>query len=182
MWAIIANESILEFDSLIGIDATSESSVIDEPIEKGSFASYNKVTSPLQVRIVLGFNGDDAAFDIRLTELREIKANLDLISVIAGQTFYENMTIETLRYSRQSDVVFYLVDITLTEVREVETQTTTTEYSQPKVKNSDSTATVDTGKTEASSKRSTAAKVQDAIEWRLTDVFGGGWGKTNASN
>lgn len=148
MWAIITNENILEFDSLIGLDVTDESSVIDEPIEKGSFASYNKVAAPLQIRIVLGFNGDDTAFNVRLTELREIKANLDLISVVAGQTYYENMTIETLRYSRQADVVFYLVDITLTEVREVETQTTTTEYSRPKVKRSDSTATVDTGKTE----------------------------------
>lgn len=148
MWAIITNENILTFDSLIGLDVTDESNVIDEPIEKGSFASYNKVSTPLQIRIALGFNGDDAAFDIRLTELREIKANLDLISVVAGQTYYENMTIETLRYSRQADVVFYLVDMTLIEVREVETQTTTTEYSRPKVKRADSTATVDTGKTE----------------------------------
>lgn len=171
MWAIITNENTLIFDSLIGLDVTDDSSVIDEAIEKGSFATYNKVSNPLQIRIVLGFNGNDEAFNIRLTELREIKSNLDLISVVAGQTYYENMTIETLRFSRQADTVFYLVDITLVEVREVETQTTTTEYSRPKVKNANSTATADTGKTEAQQRASALSNIFDAAKNAYGDLY-----------
>lgn len=174
MWAIITDGAALEFDSLIGLDITDESSVIDEPIEKGSFTSYNKLGSALRIRVALGFNGNEAAFNERWTELKALKSSLDLVGVIAGQSYFENMTIETLRWSRQADVGFYMVDLTLVEIREVETQTTTTEYSRPKTKNSNSTSTVDTGKTEPDT-RSTAAKGADkAIGW-LEDTFGGGW-------
>lgn len=174
MWAIIKDDTALEFDSLMDLDISDESSVVDGPIEKGKFASYNKFESALRIRIALGFNGNDAAFNEHWTELKELKASLNLVGVVAGQNYYENMSIETLRWSRQADVGFYTVDLTLIEIREVETQTTTTEYTRPKTKSVNSTGTVDEGKKEVDT-RSALAKGTDATTQVLEALFGGGW-------
>lgn len=140
MYAIITTDgTALTFDSLMGIDIADESSVIDEPVELGSFASYNKVASPLQIRVALGFSGSDAEFGERLTEL---------VGLVTGAAYYESLSVEALRYSRSAEQGYYLVDLNLKEVRQVETTVTTTEYSRPKVKNASSASTVDTGKTE----------------------------------
>lgn len=182
MWAIIADGGALEFDSLMGLDITDESTVIDEPIEKGSFASYNKLDLALRIRIVLGFNGNEAAFNERWAELKELKSSLDLVGVIAGQAYFENMSIETLRWSRQADVGFYMVDLTLVEIREVETQTTTTEYSRPKVKRADSMATVDTGKTDPRERTSILYDIKEEAQ-KLKDWLSEGLkGSANATN
>lgn len=181
MWAIITNNGAFEFDSLLELDIIDESTVIDEPIEKGSFTNYNKVESALRVRISLGFNGDEAAFNVRWDELKERKKSLDVVGIVAGQVYIENMTFETLRWSRQADVGYYVVDITLIEVREVETQTTTTEYTRPKTKSSNSTGTVDEGNKEGDN-RSGAAVLTDVLIDGIRTVAGGGWGDGNAAN
>lgn len=176
MWAIITESAALEFDSLLALDIIDEASVIDDPIEKGSFANYNKVESALRIRVALGFNGDEVAFNERWGELKELKKSLDVVGIVAGQLYFENMTFDTLRWSRQADVGFYMVDLTLIEIREVETQTTTTEYTRPKTKSSNSTGTVDEGKKEGDN-RSTAAKGVDAGIKFLTKIFGSAWGQ-----
>lgn len=174
MWAIITDSEALTFDSLLELEIIDEATVIDEPIEKGSFTNYNKVESALRIRLSLGFNGDEAAFTSRWEELKELKKSLSMVGVASGQLYFENMTFEALRWSRQADVGFYMVDLTLVEIREVETQTTTTEYTRPKTKSANSTATVDTGKTEGDTKssimfdiREELGKVKEALSDRL---------------
>lgn len=150
-WTLLdeSGASAVTFTSFLGIDFRSEGQALSYPIEDGGFANYNKVDSPLEIRVTLATQGDDADFEHILNKLDEYAHNAVTLSISTPSALYEGMTLETYSYrrNRESGAGMLTVELTLVEVREVETQVTTTTISKPQ--NATSSSKVNTGKTQA---------------------------------
>lgn len=148
MWMLL-NESgtqAVQFTSMLAFSVTDAGDVVSDPIEKGSFTNYNKVDSPLDISVTLAIQGDGSVQDEALSTLRGLKNGTDLVSLQTPEAFYESLNIESLSYARSGETGPLVVEIQLVEIRQVETNVTTTDYTPEKVKNPTSASTTDTGK------------------------------------
>jgi hypothetical protein len=136
------------FTSFVDIDYRNEGQALSYPIEEGSFANYNKVDTPLDIRVTLSTQGTDSDFEYILAKLDEYKREAVKLSVSTPSALYESMTLETYSYKRGRDAGagMLTVELSLIEVREVETQVTTTVITKPK--NPTSSGKTNTGKTQ----------------------------------
>lgn len=133
--------------STISLDFTNENKIADYPIERGSFAQFNKVQTPNVYKVQMAIGGTE---DDRRTFLRAIDAasySLKLYSVVTPEEEYFNVTIKGYSYSRkaQDGAHFILVTLDLLEIREVSAQYTTATIA-PAVKNKDDAAATTAGK------------------------------------
>lgn len=136
------------FTSFVDIDYRNEGKALSYPVEEGSFANYNKVENPLDIRVTLAVQGLDSDFEAILAKLDEYKAEAVTLSVSTPAALYEKMTLEAYAYkrSRENNAGMLVVELSLVEVREVETQVTTTVITKPK--NPTSASKTNTGKTQ----------------------------------
>lgn len=149
-WTLLDEDgqTAVNFTSFVSIDFQSAGKVASYPVEKGSFADYNKTQEPLDIRVVLAVQGTPSDFDYTLSRLAEYKNGTVKLSVSTPDALYESMTLETYSYKRDNDSGsgMLTVELTLKEVREVETQVTTTVVTKPK--NPTSASKANTGKTQ----------------------------------
>lgn len=150
-WALVdeQGQSIVSFTSFFDIDYKNEGKALSNPVEEGGFANYNKTQSPLDIRVTLGFQGDESDFQYALSKLAEYQQQTVKLSVATPAEFYESMTLESYTYKRAqgAGAGMLTVELNFKEVREVETQVSTTVITKPK--NSTSSGNVNTGKTQA---------------------------------
>lgn len=141
----------VSFTSFIDIDIRNEGKALSYPVELGGFANYNKVQSPLGVGLTLAIQGDADDFAYILYQLDEYKKDAVKLTVVTPPAVYESMTLESYSHmhSRENNAGMLTVELSLVEVREVETQVTTTVVTKPK--NATSAANTNTGKTQTSS-------------------------------
>ncbi len=123
-------DPIAIFDNVLSIDARDAMRVSNYPIENGSFKSYNKVETPIDIRIVLTRGGTEQQRSDFIVAIRDAEKSLDLVTVVTPEVTYENMTIEAFDYSRtQVDGAGMIKAVlTLVEVRQI----AAAKYSQPK--------------------------------------------------
>ncbi len=142
LWDERGNTAV-SFTSFFDIDVRNEGQALSYPIEDGSFANYNKVDSPLQIRVSLGFQGDETEFEYILERLDEYKKGSSILDVVTPSTIYSYMTLESYSYKRAKDgnAGMLTVELVLVEVRQVRVQVTT--ISNPR--NSTSTSKENTG-------------------------------------
>jgi hypothetical protein len=155
--------SAVAFTSFLDIDLKNAGQALSYPIEEGSFANYNKVESPLDMRVSLATQGTDADFEYILTKLDEYKREAVKLSVATPARLYESLTLETYSYKRgrEAGAGILTVELTLVEVREVETQVTTTVVTKPK--NPTSSGKANTGKTQGKAEDFGAIRRQAAF-------------------
>lgn len=117
----------IEFDTFISAEITADGAIVSEQVEEGSFVSYNKATSPLEITVMLGKSGEASELQDILDSLKELKDSTDVVSVVTPEAEYENMALESYSYSRRREdgVNVLFVELKLIEIREVESQTTT---------------------------------------------------------
>ena len=155
-WTILDEDggSAVTFTSFVDIDLRNEGQALSYPIEEGSFANYNKVDMPLDVRVTLATQGTDDEFNTILITLDIYKREAKMLYVITPSRLYENMTLEMYSYkrTREAGAGMLTVELALVEVREVETQTTTTVITKPK--NPTSAGKTNTGKTQTQAQES----------------------------
>lgn len=134
---------ILLSNHVVGIQYTNSSSIADAPLEKGSFASYNKTANPYSaiVQLVKG-DGGVTERSAWLAQLEYYANSTMTFYVVSPEFVYMNACVENLSYSRSGQEGLQLIraNLSLREVREV-----TVSYSEEKVKNADDTATKDSG-------------------------------------
>lgn len=147
-WLLLnqAGTVAIPFANIIQYDVIDAGEVVNSPIEMGSFAAYNKVESPLTIGLQASISGTDAEIDEILKGVAELKVSTELLSLQTPEAFYKNLNIEKVSYTRSRERGVLILDIGLIEIRQVQTNVTTTNYSRPKTKNKDSTSTEDTGK------------------------------------
>lgn len=149
-WTLLdeTGATAITFTSFIDIDYRNEGQALSYPVELGGFANYNKTQTPLDIRVTLATQGSDADFEYILFKLDEYQNEAVKLSVSTPSALYENMTLEAYSYkrSRESNAGLLTVELSLVEVREVQTQVTTTVITKPR--NPTSAGNTNTGKTQ----------------------------------
>ena len=106
-------------DSVVGVAFKKEWRVADFPIEKGSFASYNKVETPFDARLSFTKGGSDVERAAFLKLVQQTTAALDLVSVAMPEFTYESANVTHFDFERKAKngVSLLTVDVFLDEVR-----------------------------------------------------------------
>ena len=127
------NGTQVAFYTMLDLAVTSGSAIPVEPIEQGSFSSYNRVIEPTEITATLALTGDDADIQDALNALEELKKSETRLEFICPFGTYENMMLQSYDYRRDghSGQNVLQVEIKLKEVREVGTQKTTTAVEEP---------------------------------------------------
>lgn len=149
-WTLLdaAGESAIAFTSFISIDYRNDGQALAYPVESGGFASYNKVATPLEIRVTLATQGSEADFEYILYSLDRFQAGTNRLAVATPAALYRSMTLESYSYrrTREAGAGMLVVELTLKEVREIRTMVTNTVISRPK--NPSSSENSNTGKTQ----------------------------------
>lgn len=150
-WALLDENGAvaLEYTSFVGIEVQNEGQALSYPIEKNGFATYNKVQSPLVLRVVFAKQGLNSEFEPILNKLNEYQKGIDKLFISTPSAYYGPVTLETYNNTRTQEggAAMLVVDCTFIEIREVETQRSTTVRVITKPKNPTSADKTNTGKT-----------------------------------
>lgn len=121
------------FYAMMEMSLTSSSQIPTEPIEKGSFANYNRIIEPFESTCRLALEGTDSAIQSALQALEELKKGQKKLEFIMPFETYENLMLESYDYRRDSHSGWNVltVDVRLKEIREVESAKTTTSVEEP---------------------------------------------------
>lgn len=130
-WGIFGQNGIplLLSDNVTSVKHQNTSKVSNAPIERGSFASYNKVGDPFTMTVQMTKGSGGVFMRGAFLGLLDTLANsTDLFLVITPEAVYPNMAITGYDYAREaSDGARLLkVNIHLAEVRQVEVKYTKT--------------------------------------------------------
>lgn len=115
------------FSSTVDLTYSKETRVSDFPVERGGFASYNKVELPSTPVVTMAVEGSDQerAKFLSVIDKATKEINKDnLFVVVTPETDYINHTVEGYEYTRAADNGAYLllVKIKLKEIRQVSPQ------------------------------------------------------------
>lgn len=122
-WTLLdsSGKQLLEFTSYLEDDAKSGGNVVEEPIEQGSFTSYNKVPEPIDIYVKLAKQGTSDELQSIIDKLENLRANPILFSIVTPDTEYRNMTLES--YSRTRKLAdgsgMLVVELHCVEVKQV---------------------------------------------------------------
>ena len=130
-WGIFGQNGIplLLSDNVTSVKHQNTSKVSNAPVERGSFASYNKVGDPFTVTVQMSKGSGGVFMRGAFLALLDALANsTDLFLVITPEAVYPNMAITGYDYAREaSDGARLLkVNIHLAEVRQVTVKYTKT--------------------------------------------------------
>lgn len=108
--------------SVIACDVRNDSSVVSAPVEQGSFASYNKVDSPLEVTLSVALAGSESELQQIMHTLAELKTYPVLFAILTPDTAYFDLTLATITYQRKREdgIGVTYADLAFLEVRQVE--------------------------------------------------------------
>lgn len=176
---------ILLADSVVSLQYQNQCRVVSAPIEKGSFASYNKVSDPYKVTVQLskGSGGtlERGAF---LAQIEILTKSTLKFHIITPEYIYKNAAITGYDMAREASdgATLLKINLHLEEIREV-----VVKYEEEEVTNPDDAKTEDTGdksqtteaQVEAAEDKSWALKAKEgltelggAIADGIGDAFG----------
>src|SRR6202035_2919805 len=105
-----------------------ESRVSNFPVERGGFASYNKVEMPGNPTVSLVLDGSQSDRTSFLAAIDGACKSTTLYNVATPEVTYANHTIERYSYRRQANrgAFLFVVEVSLIEVRQLSAVYTTT--------------------------------------------------------
>jgi hypothetical protein len=127
-WIVRGNTAEVDFSSMQEFTAEKSSRLPDEPIEKGSFATYNRVIEPRVITCLLAVEGKAGKLQSTIDRLTQMAENEEKITLTTPEQSYKNMMLESFDYRRDATNgrgVLY-VDLRFKEIREVQSAQTTT--------------------------------------------------------
>jgi hypothetical protein len=149
------------------LDYSKEMKVSDFPIERGGFASYNKVEMPANPVMVLYFSGTTSERQKFINEIDRACKSQELFAIVTPEVNYIGYTMEKYAYRRAQDkgAYMYVVEVPLREIREVTSQYTISNRGNVESpKDAGAVPPVDNGKTQtAAPTQSTARSLTDKI-------------------
>jgi len=143
------------------LDYSKETRVSDFPIERGSFASYNKVETPANPLVTMSMSGNEADRKKFLDAIDAACKSTDLYSVVTPEVTYIDYSIERYNYQRRNNrgANMLVVEISLKEIRQVSAQYTVSNKGNiDSPKQPSATPQVDTGKVQAQTPRTSTLK------------------------
>lgn len=150
-WAIVNEDSvsIADFGSIISVEVQHGGEVVSEPIERGTFATYNKTEEPLTLYVTAARDGASEELQAVLDALRDVKASTALYRVITPEQEYTSLSLESYDYKRvrEEGANVLIIEMHWVEVKEVETNYATVVKLKPaQCKNKDNASKANTGK------------------------------------
>lgn len=138
IWMFVdeSGESAVPFNVYLSMDVKNESKVVSMPVESGSFVTYNKVKSPIQITASLAIKGSPAEIKTSLSSIMDMVDDTAIISLITPDYEYKSLCITSCNYRRSADdgIDLLIVDCVLTEIREIELETTNVKLAQKKTR------------------------------------------------
>jgi hypothetical protein len=142
-WGIFLDGTpVLIGDSVVGVDYRHEWRVANYPVEKGGFASYNKVAEPFDIRVTFACSGSQSLISTILSggalgalitntdpaagnrgafmrALEQFGAGLDLLTVVTPEFTFPSCNITHIDYRREArkGATLILIDVWLVEIR-----------------------------------------------------------------
>lgn len=120
-WGIFsaAGQPVLIGDAVLSVEMQQDYRVADFPIERGAFASYNKVISPIALRVGFMVGGSDVLRQAFLAAVDAACASLATYQVITPDVIYANLNLTHYDYRREARAGAKLlhVDVWAQEVR-----------------------------------------------------------------
>lgn len=127
-WIVKGDTARVDFSSIIEFTQEKSSRLPDEFIEKGSFATYNRIVEPRSITCRLAVKGTSSDLQNAIDRLTTLSENDEKITFTTPEQSYKNMMLESFDYRRDAQNgrgVLY-VDLRLKELREVQSAQTTT--------------------------------------------------------
>lgn len=114
--------NVLPDAAVFQVSVTSGGKVVSEPIEKGSFMTYNKVNSPLEINADISFSGTNAYLQSVISMIEALKTAVSYFSIVTPVYEYEHMTLQNYDYSlNATDGLGVLhINAQFIEIREVD--------------------------------------------------------------
>ena len=108
--------------STVGMSYSKDTRIADFPVERGTFASYNKVEMPSEPMVTLAMVGSDAERTKFLSDIEAACKSTKLYSVVTPDATYIEHSIERYNYERTSQNGAYLLtmQIFLKQIRQVQ--------------------------------------------------------------
>lgn len=113
-WGIFtsANQPALVADSVHSFDNRNEFRVSDFPVQRGAFASYNKVATPYEIVLRLIKSSDLEGRAQFLQQLEAVSRTLDLYNVITPERIYEGVNVVRYEVTRRgSQGAYFLTEV-----------------------------------------------------------------------
>lgn len=120
LWGIfLGGEPVVVADSVVSFDYDKEYRVAGFPVERGSFANYNKVEMPYEQRITFAKGGTDSDRAAFLQNLAAVESSLDLFEVWTPDATYLDANVTRVSFSRTSrnGVTLILADVMIQQIR-----------------------------------------------------------------
>jgi hypothetical protein len=160
--------------STFSFDYIKETRVSDFPIERGSFASYNKVEMPSNPRVTMIMDGSLEYRKAYLAALDIACKSTALYNVVTPEAIYEKVNLERYTYSRRADkgANVFAVEVSLKEIRTATPGTTTATVPINNPQNTAATPSVNGGIVQAP-----VSSLDKVIQWGSNlyhSMFGGG--------
>ncbi len=132
-WKIKGSGGDIEFSSMLEFSAQAHTTLPIEPIEKGSFATYNRVLEPIVIRAKLAKKGTKSDQQKLVDTLKKYKDGVEKCTVVTPETVYKDYCLEgyEVRRDNRTGHNVIIVDVEFHEIREVATQQTTTAVDEP---------------------------------------------------
>lgn len=129
-WGIFGpdGKAAIVADSILAFENRNEFRVSDFPVQRGSFASYNKVATPFENSVRLSKAGDVTARANFLKSIDNAAQSLGLFSILTPERTYLDVNIIRYEVSRRgSGGAYFLteVDVFFREIRQVAAQYST---------------------------------------------------------
>lgn len=119
-WGIYLNgKPAFKVDSVVGIDFKADYRIAEYPMEAGAFQSYNKVTTPRDIRVKITRGGTDADRKELMAALEVAAASLGLYDIYMPEGAFKGFNIAHFDWRRTAanGAGLLTVDVWLTEVR-----------------------------------------------------------------
>lgn len=121
-WGVFAanGKQIAQYDSVFAIDYQDEAPISDYPVERGSFAAYNKVDGPFMIHVTLSCGGSEDKRNAFQNDLRSAKKSLTLYTVITEDSTFASCNLIAISWVRSTTKGAHRIEAVCTfqEVRE----------------------------------------------------------------
>jgi len=136
VWGLYLNGAVvLTPDSIKSLDYTNDWRISKAPQEKGGFQSYNKVSTPFEMRIAMTKGGSASERGAFLSDCERIAASLDLYDVLTPEKTYLSVTVSKLSHHHEArqGANLLTVEFVLEEVRTTGTTQFTSSLNQEQI-------------------------------------------------
>ena len=132
-WGVFdkSGAAVLQPDAIISVEYKGDDEIANHPVEKGGFASYNKVSKRSEISLVMTCSGGgELSRGDFLEALEKLKTALDPLDIVTSDNTYENYNLVHYDYKRsaQNGVSLITANCRFQEVRE----TASVEYTETK--------------------------------------------------